>query len=591
MTATVAENYAYWQENGQGWFAEYARRKSFIPYFHIQEIFLSEYVGRHAPAKVLEYGCGVGRHLRNLSRISRIDVFGYDQSPTMIAEMGHWAAPEWVSEHVRLGPPVGRLPCADGEFDIVFTCEVLVHTRPEDLDAVLAEILRVSRGKILHIEPELTVELVANAHNGCWGHDLVAAYRRLGVSAEPLPKLFGSQTPVQVSIAKGEDGRPSPFDEVTCDLFRRMEADLGPLIDRAVGEGFLDSPQSPDREIVLEDVLDPASGALRLAPGMSRSDLLASLEVLARRIRDLDQVQHEAAALRTGLNLLAAKLRPFTASADLTLGEAEEAGAVPDFDALVASLDVLAGQVRDLEQHQREAATLRTGVTLLASKLRPFTGSADLASDEVQGPAGVPDFDTLARGLTVAAQERAAAKLELELQRDREQALQGERDQLARKLEHLENRLRYIETGTSYPKLRRLKQLPLASGILRALGVGAPPIKIEVLSQSHDEARGSEVWLRFARPDPDAPLLPWSLVTSGDGWRFIEARGCTEDLALRGTTGMVVIPGGADPELSFMCHPWSGRIRITWRGRQHVVDLYNRETTDITLRLRELMSS
>ena len=121
MTNAVADNYRYWQENGQGWFAEYARRKTLIPYFHIQEIFLTEYIARHAPAKVLEYGCGVGRHLRNLSRVSGVHIFGYDQSPTMIAEMHHWAAPEWVSEHVRLGPPVGELPFADGEFDIVFS--------------------------------------------------------------------------------------------------------------------------------------------------------------------------------------------------------------------------------------------------------------------------------------------------------------------------------------------------------------------------------------------------------------------------------------------------------------------------------------
>src|ERR1019366_7103470 len=180
MTNAVADNYRYWQENGQGWFAEYARRKTLIPYFHIQEIFLTEYIARHAPAKVLEYGCGVGRHLRNLSRVSGVHIFGYDQSPTMITEMHHWAAPEWVSEHVRLGPPVGRLPFADGEFDIVFTCEVLIHTRPEDIDPVLMELVRVCRGKILHIEPEPDVDLTTNQHNGCWGHDLVAAYQRLG---------------------------------------------------------------------------------------------------------------------------------------------------------------------------------------------------------------------------------------------------------------------------------------------------------------------------------------------------------------------------------------------------------------------------
>jgi SAM-dependent methyltransferase len=262
MTDALPENYAYWQENGRGWFAEYARRKTFILYFHIQEIFLTEYVSRQVPAKVMEYGCGVGRHLRNLSRIGGVHVLGYDQSETMIAEMHHWATPEWINDHVRIGPAVGRLPFSDGEFDIVFTCEVLMHTRPEDIDAVLLELVRVCKGKLLHIEPESDIALLRNSHHGCWGHDLVAAYGRLGLAVERLPKLFNLQTLVQVSVGDRKDTEAWRLNEVTCDLFRKMEIDLEPLINRAVEEGLLNEFPEIDRDVTITDPIDPPRGSL-----------------------------------------------------------------------------------------------------------------------------------------------------------------------------------------------------------------------------------------------------------------------------------------------------------------------------------------
>ena len=85
------ENYRYWQENGSGWFAEYRRRKAFIPHLHLQEILIAMVASRATPAKVLEYGCGVGRHLSYLHRIPGITIRGFDQSPTMIAEIERWA--------------------------------------------------------------------------------------------------------------------------------------------------------------------------------------------------------------------------------------------------------------------------------------------------------------------------------------------------------------------------------------------------------------------------------------------------------------------------------------------------------------------
>ncbi len=131
---STAANYLYWQQHGGEWVSEYEARKRNQPLYHIQEFMLVEYMMRNAPARVLEFGCGVGRHLRNLLAIPDIDVHGYDQSPTMVAGCRRWAEQAWIDAHVIVGKSTGPLPYPDRSFDIVYTAEVLVHVRPEDVE-------------------------------------------------------------------------------------------------------------------------------------------------------------------------------------------------------------------------------------------------------------------------------------------------------------------------------------------------------------------------------------------------------------------------------------------------------------------------
>ena len=118
----------------------------------------------------------------------------------MVSGMLRWTGPDWIKEHVTVGMPTGRLPFEDGSFDLVYTSEVLVHVRPEDLEGILSELLRVSRGQVLHIEPSDAAQICRVAHDGCWKHDLVAAYERMGRKAEALPGGYRLQSPTRVAI-------------------------------------------------------------------------------------------------------------------------------------------------------------------------------------------------------------------------------------------------------------------------------------------------------------------------------------------------------------------------------------------------------
>jgi SAM-dependent methyltransferase len=162
---------------------------------------------------VLEVGCGFGRHLEYLRRIPGLDVAGCDQSRSMVDAMREWAAPGWIDEHVRIVAPLDPLPYPDGAFDVVFTVSVLIHVRPEHVEPFLRELLRVSRGQILHIEnpPVAASFQTAVVHDGCWAHPLVDLYARLGCRAEVLPKPFELEDVYRVVVAP--DSRvhdPSP---------------------------------------------------------------------------------------------------------------------------------------------------------------------------------------------------------------------------------------------------------------------------------------------------------------------------------------------------------------------------------------------
>lgn len=207
----LAANYAYWQENGAYWAAEYERRRRQDPLYGLQEIVLISTIERAAPARVLEYGCGVGRHLSYLSTVPGIEIYGVDQSPTMLAGFERWASREWIADHVRLIEPIGTIPFDDGFFDLSYTAEVLLHVRPEDLESRLKELVRVSRRAVIHLEPPQDYVLATDAHEGCWYHDLAAAYARLGVKTMRAGRPVDAQELIVADLNGGDlDFVPGP---------------------------------------------------------------------------------------------------------------------------------------------------------------------------------------------------------------------------------------------------------------------------------------------------------------------------------------------------------------------------------------------
>ena len=196
------DSYTWWREHGHEWPAEIEARRATQIIYSLQECFLQTYLGMLAPAKILEFGCGYGRHLNYLSKLPGLDCFGCDQSKTMLDGLLKWAPQEWAAGRIRQIEPLESLPYPDKAFDVVFTTSVLIHIAPAHLTGILTELIRVARHEIIHIENNRVEETTLSSpeHDGCWMHPIARVYNEIGARAEILNKGLVKQDIYRVRL-------------------------------------------------------------------------------------------------------------------------------------------------------------------------------------------------------------------------------------------------------------------------------------------------------------------------------------------------------------------------------------------------------
>jgi ubiquinone/menaquinone biosynthesis C-methylase UbiE len=96
--------------------------------------FLSLMGGR---GPVLDIGCGAGRDMAWIERVSGLDVVGVDLSAGMLAQARRSARGPLLRMDMR------RLACADAAFRGVWCCAALLHVPRSDITGALGEIRRV----------------------------------------------------------------------------------------------------------------------------------------------------------------------------------------------------------------------------------------------------------------------------------------------------------------------------------------------------------------------------------------------------------------------------------------------------------------
>jgi pseudaminic acid biosynthesis-associated methylase len=135
------------------------------------------------PATVFEFGCNAGWNLLAIQQVSHsIQVHGVDLNAKAVAE-----ARGSGLQNVQPVGPHGIAGLYDaGSMDLVFTCGVLIHVAPADLERTMRDLMDLSGRYVLAVEyhqEEGEAEVEYRGHKGAlWKRNYGKLYQAMGLT-------------------------------------------------------------------------------------------------------------------------------------------------------------------------------------------------------------------------------------------------------------------------------------------------------------------------------------------------------------------------------------------------------------------------
>jgi 2-polyprenyl-3-methyl-5-hydroxy-6-metoxy-1,4-benzoquinol methylase len=111
---------------------------------HPDVLALAQRLREQNATTVLDLGCGTGRHTVYLAQ-QGFEVYGLDSAAEGIDQTTAWLQQVGLTADLRLQDMTEPLPYAGDSFDAVLSVQVIHHGRLETIQAVVAEIDRVTR--------------------------------------------------------------------------------------------------------------------------------------------------------------------------------------------------------------------------------------------------------------------------------------------------------------------------------------------------------------------------------------------------------------------------------------------------------------
>ena len=116
---------------------------------------LLDALNRVSFSSLLEVGCGFGTNLKLVSdSFSGKRLFGIDLSGEMVSAARHYLKP-----YPKIGlerQNLAETGFGDESFDLVFSCETLLHVPKSEIRKTVKELVRLSKRYVVLIEPELS---------------------------------------------------------------------------------------------------------------------------------------------------------------------------------------------------------------------------------------------------------------------------------------------------------------------------------------------------------------------------------------------------------------------------------------------------
>lgn len=141
----------YWEDRGGTAYKAYTESAPYAQYKQAQEAFFRDLLADVRPRRMLDFGCGSGKSFPLWADIP--EVHGYDRARSQIDVAR--------IESIRLRPhqPYRLMHCLTGDrtetpydddyFDLVTVIEVLLHVLPGEIGALVCELHRICRGRLV----------------------------------------------------------------------------------------------------------------------------------------------------------------------------------------------------------------------------------------------------------------------------------------------------------------------------------------------------------------------------------------------------------------------------------------------------------
>jgi len=101
---------------------------------------------KHNVKKVLDLGCGSGRHTVYLAK-KNFDVYGFDIAKKGIKITTSWLKKEYLKAHLKVGDIYKKLPYKDNFFDAIISTQTLHHGSIGKIRKLIKEMERIIKSK------------------------------------------------------------------------------------------------------------------------------------------------------------------------------------------------------------------------------------------------------------------------------------------------------------------------------------------------------------------------------------------------------------------------------------------------------------